>query len=185
MSSEIIAQYQPRFQGALDHLQEELKSLRTGRATPALVEDIKIEAYGAMTPLVGLASITCPDSKSVVIEPWDKGLVKDIEKGLQEAKLGINPTVAGAVIRLNMPPMTEETRRDLTKVLHDKLEHTRIQIRNIRDELKGEILEAEKNNEITEDDRYRLLEQMDKEIGGWNDKIKETGEAKEKEIMTI
>jgi ribosome recycling factor len=185
MSSEIITQYQPRFQKLLDHLLDDLKSLRTGRATPALVEDIKIEAYGALTPLVGLASITCPDSKSVVIEPWDKGLVKEIEKGLQEAKLGINPTVAGTVIRLNMPPMTEESRRDLTKVLHDKLEHSRISVRNIRDEIKGEILGAEKDNSITEDDRYRLLEQMDKNVGEWNDKIKEIGEAKEKEIMTI
>ena len=185
MSSEIISQFQPRFQKVLDHLQDDLKSLRTGRATPALVEDIKIEAYGAATPLVGLASITCPDSKTVTIEPYDKSLVKDIEKGLQEAKLGINPTVAGAVIRLNMPPMTEESRRDLTKVLHDKLEHSRISIRNVRDEMKGEILEAERNKEITEDDRYRLLEQMDKTVGEWNDQIKEIGEAKEKEIMTI
>jgi ribosome recycling factor len=185
MSQESLGEYRKDFQKAIDHLHDELKTLRTGRATPALVEGIQVDAYGTKTPIVGLASITTPDSRTVQIEPWDKGVVQGIEKAIQEARIGINPTVAGTVIRLSMPPLTEESRRELLKVMGDKLEHTRISIRNVRDRAKAEILEMEKEKLITEDDKYRQLEQLDKITGEWNDQVKQIGEDKEKEIMTI
>ncbi len=185
MPSDLLAQYDADFQEALEYLRLELGQLRTGRATPALVENIQVEAYGAKTQLVALASISVSDARTIVIEPWDKNLLKDIERGIQEAKIGINPVVQGKIIRISMPPMTEESRKNLIKVMNEKLEQARIGVRGVRDKAKAEIVQAEKDKAIGEDDKYRLLEQLDKVVAGWNDKIKHTGEEKEKEIMTI
>ncbi len=185
MSFDALAKFNGEFQDAIDFLKLELSSLRTGRATPALVENIQVEAYGARTALVGLASISVPDSRTIVIEPWDKSILKDIEKGIQEAKTGLNPVVQGKLIRVSLPMMTEENRRQLVKAMGDKLEQTRIAVRGIREKAKSEIVETEKEGALTEDEKYRLLEQLDKVVAGWNDKIKAVGDEKEKEIMTI
>ncbi len=185
MSAEILEMYKPDFQKSVEHLKEDLKTLRTGRATPALVEDIQVEVYGAKTPIVGLASINVPDSRTLTVEPWDKSVVKEIEKAIIDANIGLNPNVQGTLIRLALPSLTEETRKDLLKIMNDKLEHARISIRNVREQTKSDVLEAEKAKDITEDDKYRLLEHLDKVVGEWNDKIRAVGEEKEKEIMTI
>ena len=185
MSAEILEMYKPDFQKPVDHLKEDLKALRTGRATPALVEDIQVEVYGARTPILGLASISVPDNRTLTVEPWDKSVIKEIEKAIIDANIGLNPNVQGTLIRLALPTLTEETRKDLIKIMNDKLEHARITIRNVRERTKGDVVEAEKAKEITEDDKYRLLEQLDKRVGEWNDKIRSIGEEKEKEIMTI
>ena len=177
--------YKLDFQKVIDHLKEELKTLRTGRANPVLVEDIQVEVYGAKTPIVGLASINVPDNRTLTVEPWDKSITKEIEKAIIEANIGLNPNVQGSVIRLSLPTLTEETRKDLIKVVRDKLEKARISIRNVREQTKSDVMEAEKVKDITEDDKYRLLEQLDKVVGEWNDKIKVIGEEKEEEIMTI
>jgi len=185
MPTDFLSQHSSEFQDVVDFLKLDLSSLRTGRATPALVENVMVEAYGTRTTLVGLASITIPDSRTIVVEPWDKGIIKDIEKGIQEAKLGLNPVVQGKVVRISLPQLTEESRKDLIKVMGEKLEQARIAVRGVRDAVKTEVLKAEKDKEISEDDKYRLLEQLDKVAAGWNDKIKKIGEDKEKEIMTI
>jgi len=185
MSSEIIQLYRPEFEGAIDHLKTELASLRTGRANPSLVENVQVEAYGSRTGLIGLASITTPDSRTIQIEPWDKSIVKSIEKALQEANLGFNPTTAGTVIRINLPQMTEEGRKNMIKLLGDKLEHTRIQVRQVREEARSEIKAVEDKGEMGEDEMYRDLEELDKVAASFNDKIKEIGDEKEKEIMTV
>lgn len=183
--SDILAQYNSEYQAVIEHLKTEFGALRTGRATPAIVENIQIEAYSARTPLVGLASISCPDARTIAIEPWDKSLIKNIEHGIQEAKIGLNPTVQGSIIRVFLPALTEESRKELIKVMGDKLEQARIGMRGVRDKIKTEVTKAEKDNEIVEDEKYRLLEQLDKTTAGWNEKIKQMGEEKEKEIMTI
>lgn len=183
--SDMLAKHDLEYQAVLEHLKTELGGLRTGRANPVLVENIQVEAYGARTPLVGLASISCPDSRTIAIEPWDKNLIKDIERGIQEAKIGLNPAVQGKIIRVFLPALTEESRKELIKVMGEKLEQARIGVRGVRDRVKSEITGAEKEKEISEDEKYRLLEQLDKTAAGWNEKIKALGEEKEKEIMTI
>ncbi|KPJ86171.1 hypothetical protein AMJ57_00160 [Parcubacteria bacterium SG8_24] len=185
MAEDFITPYRTEFEKVIEFLKAEMAQLRTGRANPALVEGIQVEAYGARTPLVGLASITTPDARTITIESWDKSVVKDIERAILEANIGLTPNVAGQVIRISLPPLTEEGRKDLLKVLGDKLEHARIGIRKVRDEIKSEIVEAEKEKLIGEDEKYKSLEDLDKRVGEWNQKIREMGEEKEKEIMTI
>ena len=185
MSQDRLHQYNSEFQDVLEYLKMDLNSLRTGRATPALVENLPIEAYGARTNLVGLASISIPDARTIVVEPWDKSLLKDIEKGIQEAKIGLNPTVQGKIVRISLPALTEEGRKELIKVMNEKLEHARIGVRGVREKVRADVVQAEKDKDLTEDEKYRLLEQLDKTVAGWNEKIKNVGEDKEKEIMTI
>jgi len=185
MAADMLSSYDSEFNDVIEFLKLELKSLRTGRATPAIVEDVTVEAYGARTPLVGLASLSAPDARTIVIDPWDKNLLKDIERAVQEAKLGLNPVVQGKIIRISMPPMTEESRRDLVKVVNEKLEQARIGVRGVREKAKAEVVQLEKDKEISEDDKYRTIEQLEKKVGMFNDKIKLIGEDKEKEIMTI
>ncbi len=185
MPSDIIQEHQAGFDGAIEHLKTELSSLRTGRANPALIENVQVEAYGSRTALVGLASITTPDPKTIQIEPWDKSIVKDVEKALMEANLGFTPTTAGTVIRINLPPMTEEGRKNMIKILGDKLEHARIQVRQVREDARSKIKSAEDKGEMGEDEMYRDLEELDKIAAEYNEKIKQTGEEKEKEIMTV
>ncbi|MDD5251347.1 MAG: ribosome recycling factor [Patescibacteria group bacterium] len=185
MPSDIISAHQQEFQDAIDFLKLELGGLRTGRATPALVENIMVEAYGSRTQIKGLASISTPDSRTINIDPWDKNVVKDIERAIADANVGLTPNVQGKLIRISLQPLTEESRRDLIKIMGEKLEQARIGVRGVREAAKSEIVEAEKSKEIGEDEKYRLLEALDKTAAGWNEKIKEMGEEKEKEIMTI
>ncbi len=173
------------FRDAIEFLKKDLSTLRTGRATPALVEDVSVEAYGAKMPLKGAAAISAPDARTISIEPWDKSLVKEIERALLESNLGIMPVVAGTVIRLVMPKLTEETRKNLIKIMGQKVEQGRISLRRIRDKARETIVAEERSKNIAEDERYRLQEQLDKLMGEMNDAVKKIAEEKEKEIMTI
>src|SRR3989338_6659989 len=181
----LIESHQPDFQNVIARFYKELPSLRTGRASVALVEDIRIEVYGQSMDLKSVASITTPDAKTIQIEPWDKSVVKDLEKALVDASLGMQPNVAGTVIRLVMPPMTEEGRKNLVKILSQKAEAARIGVRNVREKIKGAIIQEEKEKKISEDDRRRQLEQLDKAVADWNAKINRITAEKEKEILTI
>ncbi len=177
--------HRTEFQQVLEHFVKDLQTLRTGRASVGLVEDIRVTAYGQSMDLKSVASVTIPDAKTIQIEPWDKTIMKDLEKALIDASLGMMPNVAGTVIRLCLPPMTEEGRKQLVKVLHQKEEGAKIGIRNNRDKIKTAIVDQEKTKEISEDERHRLLEQMEKTVGEWNAKIDEETKRKEQEIMTI
>lgn len=180
-----IAQYRDLFEKPITFLHSELSVLRTGRATPALVEHIHVEAYGSRQELMTLASISTPDARSIVIEPWDKSVLKDIERGIEEAGIGLNPTVQGTLIRIVLPVLTEETRKNLIKIMNEKVEEARVGIRGVREEVKGIILQAEKDKEIPEDEKYKLLEDLDKYAAIFNDKIKKIAEDKETEVMTM
>lgn len=175
----------PDFENVLMHLEKELHNTRGGRANASLVESIKVEAYGSMMDIKGLASISIPDAKTIQIEPWDKGVVKDIEKALIAANLGMAPSVAGTTIRLNFPPMTEENRRDTVKMVHQKGEQARIGIRNVRESVRETVLKNEKDKIISEDEKFRLLDVLDKEVAEINKKIDVMMKEKEAEIMTI
>jgi ribosome recycling factor len=169
----------------VDHLENELKAIRTGRANAALVENIRVEAYGSSMELKGVAAVSIPDFKTIQIEAWDKNLVKDIEKAIIAADIGLTPNVAGQVIRLIMPAPTEETRRDTVKRVHAMGEQSRIGVRNVREEVRESVLKAEKDKELSEDERFRELEQLDKVAREWNDKIDASVKAKEEEVMTV
>lgn len=181
----IIDSYKNEFEKVISDLKNELATLRVGRANPLMVENILVQAYGSKMPIKQLASVTVPEARTILIQPWDKAVTKDVEKAISEANIGINPVNEGAQIRLTIPPLTEESRKELTKSVGEKMEKTRIIIRQIRDKVRDQITKKEKNKEITEDDKYDLQKKLDDLVRDYNDKIKDLGEKKEKEIMTI
>jgi len=180
-----LNQYKPNFEKSLDILKSDLQTLRVGRANPIMVENILVDVYGSKTSIKQMASITVPEVRTLLIQPWDKSVVKEVEKALIEANLGINPVNEGAQIRLTIPPLTEESRIELTKSVGDKMEKTRITIRQLRDKIKDTVVKQEKNNELTEDDKFDAIKKLDELVKDYNDKVKTAGEAKEKEIMTL
>ncbi|OGL74010.1 ribosome recycling factor [Candidatus Uhrbacteria bacterium RIFCSPHIGHO2_12_FULL_60_25] len=169
----------------LEFFEQELKSMRSGRASAGLVETIQVQAYGSAMELKGVASVSVPDPKTIQIEPWDKNLVKDVEKAIIAADLGMQPNTAGSVIRLVLPAMTEENRKRLVKQVNEKTEQARISLRNIREKIREEVHALEKDKKMGEDEKFRLQEQLDKQVVDWNSKIEAASKKKEEEIMTI
>lgn len=184
MNQYLVAK-QADFVKIIDFFKKDIASLRTGRANPGVLDGILVEAYGAKTPLVGLASITVPEARSLVVSPWDKSIIKEVEKAITAAALGLNPVNEGAQIRLVVPQLTEENRRELAKRLSEKMETGRISLRQTRDEIKEAIEAAFKNKEISEDDKFRFVKELDEEVSRRNDELKKIKEKKEEEIMTI
>lgn len=169
----------------IDFFKKEIANLRTGRANPAILEGVQVEAYGTKTPINGLANINVPDGQSLTVTPWDKNVIKEIEKAIVEEDLGVSVVNEGDKIRLTVPKMTEENRKDIVKKLNEKMEEARIKVRQVRDEIKSSIEKAEDSKEITEDDKFRFIKELDEEIGKKNDELKETRDKKEQDIMTI
>jgi len=176
---------QGEFDKAIDFFKKDIASLRTGRANPAILEGIMAEAYGAKTPLNGLASISVSDAKSLVISPWDKNIMKDLAKAIVAANLGVGVVNEGDKIRITIPAMTEENRRELVKKLNEKMEKSRITIRQTRDEVKEAIVKGEEEKEISEDDKFRFMKELDEEVGKKNEELKNIRDKKEEEILTI
>ena len=168
------------FTKIVEHLKSELATLRTGRASASLVEHLEVEYYGAKTPLQGIAQITVPEPRQIAIQPWDKNALKDIEKAVQTSNLGINPVNDGTYIRLTVPQMTEERRKELVKVVGQMAEKARVSVRNIREEIWKEIQKMS-----SEDDKRNAKDDLQKVIDKFNDEIKKIAEAKEKEVLTI
>jgi len=181
----IIDERKGEFDKAIDHFKQDITSLRTGRATPALVEDIIVDAYGTKQPVKAVASISVQDAKTIVVEPWDKGLIQALDTAIRNSQLGISPVNDGKLIRLPLPDLTQDRRQELIKVLHQKLEGARVVIRKIREDIRDEIDKQFKDNEIGEDVKYKLQEELEKVVKERNEKIKVIGEDKEKEITTI
>lgn len=175
----------PEFEQSLSHFEKELSNIRSGRATSSMVEQIPVEAYGSTMEMKGVASISVPDARTIQIEPWDKGIVKDIEKALQASGLGLNPVTAGTVIRLMMPPLTEENRKNIVKIVHQKAEHARISLRQVREQIRDNIGADFEAKRISEDDKFRLHDQLDKMVAEYNKRVEEMSEEKEKDVMTI
>ena len=164
-----ITIFKPEFAKALDFFKNDLSGLRTGRASTAIVEDVLVEAYGVKQPIKALATINVLDAKTVSIEPWDKAVLANIEKALRESNLGISPVNNGRSVILSLPELTSERRQELTKVLRQKSENARIAIRKVREEIKAFVEDAESNKEIGEDEKFRLLEELDKIVKEYND----------------
>ena len=185
MYKEIIKKTKPELEKLIGYLKETLAKLRTGRATPALVEDILINYYGSKTPLKQIATISAPDVKTLIIQPWDKEIAKEIEKAISSSSAGFSPVNNGDKILINLPSLTEETRKDSVKILHKELEKTKIAIRMIREDSWREIKNLEKKGDISEDEKFTGKDELQKVIDEFNKRIEEIGKDKEKEIMTI
>lgn len=184
-TNQFIEQKKKEFDEAIGHFKKEISSLRTGRAQTALVESIMVEAYGAQTPLKQLAAISIPEAKSISIEPWDRNILKDVEKSLTYSNLGLSVINTGEKIIAKIPPMTEENRKQLIKLLGQKAEDVKISLRKIRDKVKEAIINAEKNKEITQDDKFEFIADLDNFISDYNKKIEDLVKDKEAEIMTV
>ncbi len=185
MIKETNKEAETRMKGAVQSLEEDLNGIRTGRASPALVERLQVEYYGAPVPLVQLASISVPDPRALLIRPFDATSLKAIERGILASDLGLTPNNDGKVIRLNLPPLTEERRRDLVKIVHNRLEESRISIRNIRRDLIKDLREFEKEKLISEDDLKKAEEELQKLTDKYIQQIDTIGQHKEKEIMEV
>ena len=185
MYQDIIDSTKKECENALDYLKKELAALRTGRASRALVENLRVDYYNTKTPLFQLASISTPEPNLITIQPYDKDSIKDIEKAISNSNLGITPDVKGDIIRVVIPPLSEERRKELVSVLNQKLEEVKISIRNHREQAWKKIKEQEAEGKITEDEKYRAKDELDKLAREYDEKINDIGRKKEKEIMTV
>lgn len=181
----IIKNLKEELEKSREHFKNEIVTLSVGRATPLLVDGVMVDYYGTPTPLKQVASISSPDPRSLVIQPWDKGQLKEIEKAINVAKLGFNPVNDGEKIRINVPQPTEERRKELVKHLNGILEKAKIAARTAREEAMRGVKNMEKDGDISEDDRFRKQEEIQKIIDEHNRSIEADGDKKEKEIMTI
>jgi len=181
----MLSSAESRMRGAIQVLHDDLAGIRTGRANPALVERLAVEYYGTPTPLMQLASISVPEPRSLMIKPFDPTTIKAIEKAIQASELGLNPNNDGKVIHLNLPPLTEERRRDLVKHVHHRLEDSRVAIRNIRRDAHNDMRDFEKEKLISEDELERGEEDLQKLTDRFVEEVGEMGKKKEIEIMEV
>lgn len=175
--------YKKDFEEALEHARLELSQLRTGRATPAMVEGLMVEVYGAKSTLKSIASITCPEPRTIMIQPWDRTILKDIERALGSQSMTVVSSTDGMRVTLPMP--TEEHRTAMVKVLKEKGEQERVKVRLLRDKIRDAIQGKTKNKELTEDDKYRLFKELDLEIDTLTETLEHMAKKKQQEIMTI
>lgn len=185
MIKDILTDAEHRMKSALQVLHDDLAGVRTGRASPALVEKLPIEYYGNPTPLMQLASISVPEARTITIKPFDASTLKTIEKAIQTSDLALNPNNDGKVIHLNLPPLNEERRRDLVKHVHHRLEESRIAVRNIRRDAHNDLRDFEKEKLISEDDLERGEEDLQKLTDKYVEEIGIQGKTKEAEIMEV
>lgn len=185
MMQDLLRDADEKMEKSIAALQKDLATLRAGRATPALLDKVLVEYYGVPTPIAQMASVSVPEARTLVIQPWDKGTVKEIEKAILKSDLGLTPISDGTVIRLPIPQMTEERRLELVKTVRKKGEECKIAIRNVRREANDMLKELEKSSEISEDDLKRGQDEVQKLTDKQIKQVDEVIDAKEKEIMEV
>ena len=185
MISDVLATAEAKMTKAIEVLRRELASLRTGRASPGLVEHIRVDYYGTPTPLDQLAGISAPEVRMLIIQPWDKGVLPTIEKAILKSDLGLNPSSDGKVIRLVIPQLTEERRKELVKVVRKRVEEGRIAIRNIRREAMENLRKMEREKEISEDEEKRAESQLQDLTDKFIENVDQIGADKETEVLEI
>lgn len=185
MHNQAIKNKEKDLDNLIDYFKKEIGKIRTGRANPAMVENLLVDYYGAKTSLKQIASISAPEPRSLAIQPWDRGVLVNIEAAIRESQLGFNPVNDGQIIRIAIPVLTEERRKELVKVLNQEAEKARIAMRNIREEIWKEIQKMEERGAISEDDKFKGKEKLQEVIDGYNKKIEEIREKKEGEILMI
>jgi len=179
----LLNQKKTGFDGVLEFYKNDIAAVRTNRATPALVENVPVDYYDQKLKIKELASITVPEPRTIVIQPWDKGALGPIAAAITKSNLGLNPAIDGNAVRLVLPPLTEESRRELAKLLKRKTEEARIKIRRTREEAWDKIQRMERDGEIPEDDKFWAKDELQKIIGEYNKKIEELEKKKEAELF--
>lgn len=174
-----------RMARAIDAMERDFGAVRTGRASTALVERIPVEYYGTATPLNQLAGLSVPESNTIVIQPWDRGVLGAIEKAISRSDLGLTPAVDGAVVRLTIPPLTEERRRDLVKLVHKRMEECRVEIRNHRREAADDVRRREREGDVGTDEARREMDRVQALTDRWIGEVDRLGKSKEQEIMEV
>lgn len=174
-----------RMSAAVAAMDRDFNHIRTGRASTAIVERVQVDYYGTLTPLNQLASISVPESTMVVIQPWDRGVLGAIEKAIQKSDVGLTPNVDGTVVRLNIPPLTEERRKELVKLVHQRMEEAKVEIRNYRRDDIDDIKRQEKAGDMGADDSHREQEAVEKLTHKWTDEVDRVGAAKEQEVLEV
>ena len=185
MVSQTLLSIEERMRTSAGALKEDLATIRTGRATPALIEHIKVEYAGIPTPINQIAGISAPEARLLVIQPWDKGRVSSIEKALLKSDLGLNPTSDGSVIRISIPPLSEERRQELIRVVRKRVEERKVAVRSLRHEAMDELKKLEKDKDISQDEHKRALDQLQKLADRFISDIEQIGRNKEAELMEV
>jgi ribosome recycling factor len=185
MSSEIIADADHKMGRAVEAMERDFQGLRTGRASTALVERLHVEYYGTSTPLNQLAGISVPEPHQIVIQPWDRGVLGAIEKAIQKSDIGLMPNVDGTVVRLNIPPLTEERRKDIVRSVHRRMEEARVEIRNLRRDAADQLKREEKDGTMGTDEAHRQLESLQRTTDRHIADVDHVGAAKEQEVLEV
>ena len=185
MVKDTLAQAETKMKKSVEALRHHLGSIRTGRASPALVEQIKVEYYGTEMPINQVANISAADARMLVIQPWERAALRPIEKAIQTSELGINPTNDGQVIRLAIPPLTEQRRRDLTKNVRKEVEESKVALRNLRRDAQNDLKKLETEKQISADELKRAQEKLQELTDRYTREVDQVGAAKEAEVMEV
>ena len=181
----VLSEVSVKMDRAVGAFKRDLTQLRTGRATPALVENIEVDYYGSMTPLKQIASISTPDARAIMIQPWDANALREIERSLMTSEMGFNPSNDGSTISVPIPQLTAERRQEMVKLLKGKIEDGKVSVRNVRRDGLESLRKLEKEKSISQDDGRRAQDQLQKTTDGHTKQIDETGSAKEAEILQV
>ena len=182
---ELLADARDRMSKSVEATQGEFNSVRTGRASPSLLDRIQVDYYGTATPIHGVANVSAPDARMVLVQPWDRGMLGPIEKAIQKSDLGINPTNDGQVIRLVLPQLTQDRRKELVKLVHQRSEEARIAVRNCRRDALDHLRKAEKDGGISQEDEKRAQERLQKLTDGFIKRVEEVSRHKETEVLEV
>ena len=185
MSDEVLSAADQRMSRAVEAMQRDFQGIRTGRASTSLVERIHVDYYGTETPLNQLAGISVPESHQIVIQPWDRGVLGAIERAITKSDIGLTPNVDGTVVRLNIPQLTEERRKDLVRVVHKRMEEARVEIRNLRRDAADSIKKEERDGDVGADEARRQLEALQRTTDRWVGEVDRLGQVKEQEVLEV
>lgn len=185
MLEQLLKDHQPQFSKTIEHFHEDLLGVRTGRANPALLNTVVVEAYGGTQPLHQVASVSVSDARTLTVSPWDKTLLAEIDKAIQAANLGLNPSNDGQILRITLPALNEQRRKEMVKLVGQMAEKARIGIRNVREDILKAAKRAESDGQATKDDVAHIQKKVQEAVDDYNSQIKQIVEEKEKEIMTV
>jgi ribosome recycling factor len=185
MSTEILGSAEQKMGRAVEAMERDFQGIRTGRASTSIVERISVEYYGTQTPLNQLAGISVPEAHQIVIQPWDRGVLGAIEKAIIKSDIGLMPNVDGTVVRLNIPPLTEERRKEIVRLVHKRMEESRVEIRNLRRDAADGIKKEERDGEVGTDEAHRQLDVLQKTTDRFIAEVDRVGAAKEQEVLEV
>ena len=185
MSTDTISSADHKMNRAVEAMERDFQAFRTGRASTALVERLTVDYYGTQTPLNQLAGISVPEAHQIVIQPWDRGVLGAIEKAIQKSDIGLMPNVDGTVVRLNIPPLTEDRRKDLVKSVHRRMEEAKVEIRNLRRDAADDLKKEDRDGTVGADESHRQLDHLQKTTDRWIAEVDRIGAAKEQEVMEV